>query len=285
MANIKLNLPAAPFTGQIVTFPAPCGCDKVTDGLSINGVIYTVVDAMGNCVTGKGGAWSSGALVSVVLDCEGKKAYLQSTTPMLEDWFALGAPLDKNGDNLDTRTTPGKYYLQSSSDISKITGIPEQLKTGGENFELYVSQRTSSSKAQNQLILGSLGSLFLRGKGEKDVWSEWSHKVSDSDLADALAGYIAKADKPSTAYTGDGETTQKTVNVGAASSLNVAVLVRQSESNDFAIVTAAGYIGKMGDTIVCGADVLFAGSTGVLYIKTDNELFNAFQKSYRLSVL
>lgn len=78
MANIKLTLPAAPFTGQIVTFPAPCGCDEVTDGLSINGEIYTVVDAMGECITGKGGAWCEGAQVSVALDCENKKAYIQN---------------------------------------------------------------------------------------------------------------------------------------------------------------------------------------------------------------
>lgn len=78
MANIKLNLPGTPFTGQTVTFCAPCGCDQVTNGLSINGKIYTVVDAMGNCVTGKGGAWCSGAQVSVVLDCENRKAYLKN---------------------------------------------------------------------------------------------------------------------------------------------------------------------------------------------------------------
>jgi len=78
MANIKLNLAGVPFTGQSVTFTAPCGCDQVTDGLAINGVIYTVVDAMGNCVTGKGGAWCSGAQVSVVLDCENRKAYIKN---------------------------------------------------------------------------------------------------------------------------------------------------------------------------------------------------------------
>lgn len=89
MANIKLNLPAEPFTGQTVTFPAPCGCDEVTDGLSINGDIYTVVDAMGVCVTGKGGAWCSGALVSVILDVETKKAYAVNTASMSGRWVTI----------------------------------------------------------------------------------------------------------------------------------------------------------------------------------------------------
>lgn len=85
MANIKLTLPAEPFSGQIVSFPAPCDCDKVTDGLIINGETYTICDAMGNKVTGTGGVWCSGAQVSVVLDCENKKAYLQNgnTTPAM----------------------------------------------------------------------------------------------------------------------------------------------------------------------------------------------------------
>ena len=78
MANIKVNTPAAPRSGQIVTFTAVCDCASVTDGLIINGETYTVCDAMGECVTGKGGAWCAGAQISVVLDCENKKAYIQN---------------------------------------------------------------------------------------------------------------------------------------------------------------------------------------------------------------
>lgn len=95
MANIKLTPPGEPFSGQIVTFTAPCGCDQVTDGLVINGETYTVCDAMGECVTGKGGAWCAGAQVSVVLDCENKKAYIQNAAGgsggvnpnLLHNWY------------------------------------------------------------------------------------------------------------------------------------------------------------------------------------------------------
>lgn len=93
MANIKLTLPAEPFSKQIVTFTAPCGCDQVTDGLVINGETYTVCDAMGECVTGKGGAWCAGAQISVVLDCENKKAFIQNAaSPNLKD--ALNSHID-----------------------------------------------------------------------------------------------------------------------------------------------------------------------------------------------
>ena len=45
MANIKVNTAGKPYSGKLVTFTAPCNCDQVTDGLIINGEIYTVVDA------------------------------------------------------------------------------------------------------------------------------------------------------------------------------------------------------------------------------------------------
>ena len=76
---VKLTLPDSVKveTDLQINFKAPCSCSAV-NGLNINGVNYTVVDTLGNCVTGKGGAWVSGALVSVILDAEGQKAYLQN---------------------------------------------------------------------------------------------------------------------------------------------------------------------------------------------------------------
>lgn len=102
MANIKLTLPGAPFTGQIVTFTAPCDCDRVTDGLLIGGQVYTIVDANGQCATGKGGRWVAGASVSVILNVEKKLAYIQNadTNEYLEGRFtdlenSLGARIDE----------------------------------------------------------------------------------------------------------------------------------------------------------------------------------------------
>lgn len=79
MANIKLDLPGTPFTGQIVTFTAPCDCANVTNGLIIGGETYKVVDALGAVVTGTSGAWVSGAQVSVLLDTAKKFAYIQNS--------------------------------------------------------------------------------------------------------------------------------------------------------------------------------------------------------------
>lgn len=84
MANIKLNLPAEPFSGQIVTFKALCASSEITDGLIINGETYAVCNALGECVTGISGSWDSGALVSIILNVEDKKAYVQNNAVTAE---------------------------------------------------------------------------------------------------------------------------------------------------------------------------------------------------------
>lgn len=131
MANIKLNLTAAPFTGQLVTFCAPYSCADVTEGLIIKGEIYTVCDAMGACVTGVGGAWCEGATISVALDVENKKAYLQSSTKAIvytvtfpaADWLGDTAPY--------TQTVAVEGILATDSPIVDIL-----LTEGNETAEL-----------------------------------------------------------------------------------------------------------------------------------------------------
>ena len=75
--NIKLNMPGQTFTGQVVTFFAPCNCSAVDDGILINGELYTLYDTTGQCVTGLN-MWRAGAQVNVVLDCDKKIAYIQN---------------------------------------------------------------------------------------------------------------------------------------------------------------------------------------------------------------
>lgn len=67
-------------TGTLLKFTAPCSDVDVTGGLKINDTVYTVVDSLGNTVTGtaKGGFWGNGAQVSVILNSTNNKAYIQN---------------------------------------------------------------------------------------------------------------------------------------------------------------------------------------------------------------
>lgn len=90
--KIKVNIAGAAFTGKIVTFKAPCDCTEAT-GLVIGEDTYDVVDALGNCITGSYLAWSGGAVVSVALDVDSKKAFLQNEKPTPAAIGAAPAPL------------------------------------------------------------------------------------------------------------------------------------------------------------------------------------------------
>ncbi len=77
MSKVKLTLPLGeiPVNGKQITFTAPCPCYE-TEAIQIDGVDYTICDAMGRCVTGQNGAWDAGEIVSVVLNVDARKAYI-----------------------------------------------------------------------------------------------------------------------------------------------------------------------------------------------------------------
>ena len=80
MSVIKVTLPPGeiPVEGKQVSFKAPCPCD-VTEAIQIEGENYIVCDSLGKCVTGVGGVWDVGSIVSVILSVEQKKAYIQNS--------------------------------------------------------------------------------------------------------------------------------------------------------------------------------------------------------------
>lgn len=80
MSVIKVTLPLGeiPVEGKPVSFKAPCPCD-VTEAIQIEGENYIVCDALGECVTGSGGVWDVGSIVTVTLSVEQKRAYIQNS--------------------------------------------------------------------------------------------------------------------------------------------------------------------------------------------------------------
>ena len=112
MSVIKVTLPPGeiPAEGKMVSFKAPCTC-TVTDGIEIEGVTYTVCDALGKCVTGVGGVWDTGSVVTVVLSLEQRKAYVQnnagyspSNKPTPADVGAAPASHDHSAANITSGT-------------------------------------------------------------------------------------------------------------------------------------------------------------------------------------
>lgn len=80
MATITVTLPEGTTAcdGKQVTFRAPCNCTGVT-GIIIGSSTYELIDAVGSSVGDIGGAFSSGSMVSVILDTENSRAYIQNS--------------------------------------------------------------------------------------------------------------------------------------------------------------------------------------------------------------
>lgn len=80
MANIIWTPPEGweEKSGVHVSFKSPCDCSSAGN-LIIGSNAYSIVDACGNVLTGKSGAFISGAILDLVLDCENLKAYLQNS--------------------------------------------------------------------------------------------------------------------------------------------------------------------------------------------------------------
>ena len=77
--KIKLKVSGKVSTGRLVSFVAPCGSDTA-ECLTIGSKNYTICNAAGTNVAGTN-AWVSGAIVSVILNVEGAKAYIQNADP------------------------------------------------------------------------------------------------------------------------------------------------------------------------------------------------------------
>lgn len=77
MAYIKINTPYPVYNGMPVTFAAPYDC-TATEGLTVNGKNYILVDAHGHSIAGIGNVFSRGAYVKVLLDITRSRAHIQN---------------------------------------------------------------------------------------------------------------------------------------------------------------------------------------------------------------
>ena len=97
MSKIALVLPDMPITGKQVSFIAPCSSSDTTC-FTINNTDYTICDAAGNNLEGIANIWARGSFVSVILDVDSAKAYIQNanTNAYLEGVLGdIGSVLDQ----------------------------------------------------------------------------------------------------------------------------------------------------------------------------------------------
>ena len=112
MSKIKVTLPGTTIAcdGKSVSFVAPCSCTEATC-LVIDDVEYSLVNALGEVVTGKSGYWDKNAIVTVLLSVTEKKAYVQN---------AAAPPVGHNHDD--------DYYRKTDEIFTEILmGNPNRM--------------------------------------------------------------------------------------------------------------------------------------------------------------
>lgn len=151
-----------------LVFQAPCDCGAVAS-MSINGDTYSVVDALGEVVTGIGGAWGDGAYVLLAVDPVNKKAY------------ALNSVLGRNAmgfrrtltsaDNMDNVTESGVYVYYTN-------GLPANAPfTNAAIVEVFGVP--DGNKIQRAYRYGDPGYSAFRPLFN-GTWDAWSYPQSDT---------------------------------------------------------------------------------------------------------
>ena len=97
MSTIKLTLPVGESccVGKQITFKAPSGCTNIST-ITVDGNIYQLVDVFGKPESSLGKLYDAGTLVTVILDTNKRKAYLQN--PSLDTVFVAATVAQESAD-------------------------------------------------------------------------------------------------------------------------------------------------------------------------------------------
>ena len=189
-------------TGAHVSFKSPF--DSIFSGkLQIGSNEYAIVDACGETANGKSGAFVSGAVVDLILDCESKKAYLQNS--------AVGGTgdVDLSGyaktSDIPTKTsqlTNDSGFLtehQSLADYAKTADIPTKTSQLTNDSGFLTSHQDISGKQDKSTLEADVAAKgFTKNTG---TYSKPSTGIPKSDLASDVQTSLGKADSALQSYT------------------------------------------------------------------------------------
>lgn len=169
-------------------------------------------------------------------------------------------------ENVDAKTLDGhgaEYFVAKDGSVP----VDRLLTIGASNTDKYVALLLKNLNRSLEFGITQSGAIQLHDATNKkniftsgaDGTNTWNGTASEN---------IKYTDKPTGTYTGNGDAAQRIIATGSIGNVFV---VRQPNTTNFAIVTASGYIGKLADTVVCGAD---AYANINLVIKSVSQLFN-----------
>lgn len=180
MSAIKLTIEDSIVKGKQVSFKAPCDSANATSVL-VNDVSYDIVDAVGDSVLGVPDVWSKDAIISVILNPNTQKAYIQNPKPTLTQLGAIGFKrLLTSADDFNNLTEEGVYsYLTGTASNPGVpkncpysnAGIVEVIKSDGDTTRI-IQRVTRYGKAGTT----SFRTLF------DGTWQPWTEFAMKEDI-------------------------------------------------------------------------------------------------------
>ena len=174
-------------------------------------------------------------------------------------------------------TEPGVYKT-----VAAIDGLPTGSSRYGTlvilNGGAYCIHLYMDTRKDVYVTRTNDGGAYAAGVPSSDDWLRIYTTGNGPTPADI--GAVALANKPVGSYTGNGSANTWQLDTGIIDTRNAAMLIRASGGTSFAIVTAAGYIGKVGSTLVCGTEVSYGGASGLLTVASADALFNTNGTKY-----
>ena len=219
MPNLKIDLPvgATISDGKQITFKAPCDCSDVT-ALLIDGVAYDLVDALGNVVAG-GNSFTANAMVSVIIDTDTNKAFLQNAAngirgvteggtgvtsyEELKNKISFNSINIVSGADLDNFKTTGRYNAYQiavaksllNNPLSNVnTGIILEVVAGVNSVNCFqIIYSTLTNDVYSRRYSGSWGDWRKISNEDKFPAIDFSTKVTLSETDDNVMaddGYV-----------------------------------------------------------------------------------------------
>lgn len=286
--------------GKQISFCSPANSSDVSTFL-INEEEYDIVDASGKSVLGTINAWSVDSIISVVLNTDTHKAYIQNQNLPIKQYCKL----EELGLNRYNNTTYEvcealnscpysqcelSMYLHSSSEISDAPSSKGflQINVNGHCQDLtFVGENSDGVSCQWKAYY------VVRGPGNR-VLSSWVTVYTDSNKpTPADIGAIAVSDKPSGSYTGDNGATGPSRQIYVGGTGNVLMITRGLGGGvGFCTETGTLYIGysdtesSNGNLVIeHEPNMTYHPSTGNFIIKHGTTLLNKTRLTYYYQVL
>lgn len=172
MAKLNLTLPNGELavTGKQVTFTAPCDSAGLTHVI-VQGIEFELVDSNGNNIVE--GAFANGATVSIILNADNKKAYIQNADINYQLKESFDKKANVSPEIIDSKVSHIKTVPPSAfhtAKVKKVGGLTSRVTSSNNMFNVttYHGYANATVKTDGGITIKGAGTSKYRFNGLED---------------------------------------------------------------------------------------------------------------------